>query len=324
MEHSHAAYSPSSHQRPTRSGSDGLDYGALPITAVVNENWRGKNDPTERRRIQNRLNQRAFRQRQREGQSPKQYKPRSMSGSVREESSDDEAEDDEDEDDDKSTDSSNSGSVVTPAAMSHRPLTYHDPRAVSAPAANQPRGVTDAKSGQVWDELAQLINRNLMQAAVHNTTALGIEATALQTGALIYTPRPSSRTSLPAALTPVELQYRVAHDSIIDIIPCARLRHNVLYAIANGQINATAFTRCIRGSGAMEQSNGSWQRSGMVVWSSPEHVGSWELSESFVRRWAPLLQGCEDLIAATNAWRSKRGERLFPLTIGRSDAASPH
>ena len=69
----------------------------------------------------------------------------------------------------------------------------------------------------------------------------------------------------------------------------------------------------------MEQSNGSWQRGGLVVWSFPEQVGSWELSEPFIRRWAVLLQGCEDLIAATNAWRSRRGERLFPLSLQRND-----
>jgi len=280
---------------------------------------RGKNDPTERRRIQNRLNQRAFRQRQRAGQSPKQYKPRSMSGSSpRDESSDDDDEDDDD--DDSSTKSSTSGSEgTTPSALPEQSVAYCDTRAVSAPAANQPRGVTDATSGHVWDELAQLINRNLMQAAVSNTATLGIDATALRTGALVYTPRPSNRSTVPPSLVPVELQYRVAHDPIIDVVPCARLRHNVLYAIANGQINAAAFTRCIRGSGAMEQMSGSWQRSGLVVWSSPEQVSSWELSEPFLRRWAPLLQGCEDLIAATNAWRSRRGERLFPLTLERSD-----
>ncbi|TKA80311.1 hypothetical protein B0A55_02217 [Friedmanniomyces simplex] len=320
MEHNQGEYS-RSYQQATRSESDGPDYGALPITAVVNENWRGKNDPTERRRIQNRLNQRAFRQRQRAGQSPKQYKPRSMSGSsVQDEFSDGE---DDDKDDDKSTNSSNSGAEGTPSTLPTGVVAYSDPRAFSAPAANQPRGVTDAASGYVWDELARLINRNLMQAALQNTAALGIDASALQTGALVYTPRPSSRT-LATSLVPVELQYRVAHDSIIDVIPCARLRHNILHAIAHGQINAAAFTKCIRRSGAMEQSNEGWQRSGLVVWNCPEYVGSWELSETFIRRWAPLLQGCEDLLAATNTWRSKRGESLFPLTLGRSDATLAH
>ena len=46
---------------------------------TTNENWRGKNDPAERRRIQNRINQRAFRERQRSGEATKEYSPRGKS-----------------------------------------------------------------------------------------------------------------------------------------------------------------------------------------------------------------------------------------------------
>jgi hypothetical protein len=72
----------------------------------------------------------------------------------------------------------------------------------------------------------------------------------------------------------------------------------------------------------MESTNGAWQRTGLVVWSFPEQLASWELSEQFIRRYANLLQGCEDLLAATNAWRSRRGERLFPASMDRSDASA--
>ena len=42
------------------SDDEGTSRPVIPISGVmtVNENWRGKNDPAERRRIQNRLNQR--------------------------------------------------------------------------------------------------------------------------------------------------------------------------------------------------------------------------------------------------------------------------
>ncbi|KAK4560568.1 hypothetical protein LTR86_005765 [Recurvomyces mirabilis] len=171
--------------------------------------------------------------------------------------------------------------------------------------------------GNTWDELARLINRNLLQAAYANAQLLGIDVQSLRSGTLTYTPRSTSR-SIPTALVPVELQYRVAHDPVIDIIPHPRLRHNILCAIANNQINAAALSRCIRGSGAIEQAKGAaGQRTGLVVWSAGEKLESWELSEQFFRQWTILLQGCEDLIAATNAWRSKRGERLFPSVLER-------
>ncbi|RMY84869.1 hypothetical protein D0864_07451 [Hortaea werneckii] len=266
------------------------------ITGVVNENWRGKNDPVERRRIQNRLNQRAFRQRQRAGESPKLYKPRTASTPASQHS---ESEDGND--------------ITSPGA---------DSSSASSPEAGSPDSagstatqlwtVTDSY-GRVWDELGQLINRNLMTAAATNAQRLGISLAALQSG--IASTSPQIPRAALAALKPIELQHQIVHDPIIDTIPHARLRFNILRAIYNQQIDAAQLSRCIRGSGALENVNGNWQRGGLVVWSTPEQVGSWEISESFLRRWAFLLQGCEDLIAVTNTWRSKRGERLFPASV---------
>lgn len=274
----------------------------IPIATVMtaNENWRGKNDPAERRRIQNRLNQRAFRQRQRAGESPKQYKPRSMSSASQQPDSDDEA------------DSPQSGTSSVPSSSA-------EGRASSETSGERSNSTTNTQSGRVWDELAQLINRNFMSATVTNAQHIGIDLSALQAGTSLRTPRNTER-QIPTALTPIEAQYQFPHDPIIDTIPHARLRYNILRAIAGGQMDSSDFTRCIRASGSLELLHGSWQRGGVVVWSSPEQVSSWELSEPFIRRWAFLLEGCEDLIAATNSWRSRRGERLFPQSISRSDA----
>lgn len=271
----------------------------IPITTVVtaNENWRGKNDPAERRRIQNRLNQRAFRQRQRAGEQSKAYKPRSTS-SASDSQKDDSASSSEDE-------------AESPQARNTTPFRqYGTVGTTTISAGERPEGMRDPQ-GRIWDELAQLINRNFMSAVVSNAQQLGLDMSALRSTTPLTTPKPAGR-QVPASLKPVELQHQVAHDPVIDTIPHARLRFNILRAIAMAQIDAVAFSRCIRGSGALEESAGhNWQRSGLVVWSSPESLESWELSEPFVRRWAALLQGCEDLIAATNAWRARRGERPF-------------
>lgn len=257
---------------------------------------RGKNDPVERRRIQNRLNQRAFRQRQRAGESPKLYKPRTASTPASQHS---ESEDGND----ITSPGVDSSSASSPEAGSPDS---------GGSGATQSRTVTD-NYGRVWDELGQLINRNIMTAAATNAQRLGISLAALQSG--IASTSPQIPRAALAALKPIELQHQIVHDPIIDTIPHARLRFNILWAIYNQQIDAAQLSRCIRGSGALENVNGNWQRGGLVVWSTPEQVGSWEISESFLRRWAFLLQGCEDLIAVTNTWRSKRGERLFPASV---------
>jgi hypothetical protein len=236
------------------------------------------------------LNQRAFRQRQRSGEhQTKQYKPRSDSAGPYSPQDEDEY--------------PTSPLEESPVHQGCPSLT--DPNVETSNTA-------DYRKGQAFDELAQLINRNFFMAAATNAHHLGIDLIALQRATPILTPR---GTAVPETLQPVQLQHQIPHDAMIDIIPHARLRHNVLRAIASQQLNAAEFSSCLRASGALE--SGQWQRGGLVVWSSPDQLASWELSETFVKRFPYLLQGCEDLLASTNAWRSRRGEKLFPQSIGR-------
>lgn len=269
----------------------------IPIAKVmtVNENWRGKNDPAERRRIQNRINQRAFRQRQRAGEQSKQYKPRSSSS---------------DSQDDESS-SSSEDEADSPQPKHATPFKQYGAGSTTTSASGErPEGTRDPQ-GRIWDELAQLINRNIMSAVVSNAQQLGLDMSALRSTTPLTTPRSGAGRQITASLKPIELQHQVAHDPVVDTIPHPRFRFNILRAVAMREIDAAAFSRCIRGSGALAEANGKWQRSGLVVWGCPESVENWELSELFIWQWATLLQGCDELIAATNAWRSKRGERAF-------------
>lgn len=309
---------------------------------TTNENWRGKNDPAERRRIQNRLNQRAFRERQRAGEAAREYNPRAKASastspqkqpvsdndddnkdddedeeeeeSDDEEESEDEDEDDDDEeessseedddDDDEDAEQSNPGSP--PPTMPARPhFTGQVPRAACTPST--------PSSDNPWDELAQLINRNFMQAASTNAQHLGLNLANLRSGTATSTPRPRNAANLPPTLKPVELQHQVPHDPLIDTIPHARLRFNILRAIATGNVDAARFSACLRRSGAVVNVQGEARRSGLIVWNYPEQLSSWELSEAFVMIWGFLLEGCEDFVAATNVWRSRRGERSLVL-----------
>jgi hypothetical protein len=316
---------------------------------TTNENWRGKNDPAERRRIQNRINQRAFRERQRSGEATKEYSPRGKSATsaspdrqpvASEDSKEDDDEDDEvegdggkegevgeddqeegeeegdDEDESSSEDDddeeeeeeeveeSNSGSP--PPNVPTRPhFTSQTCRAACTPST--------PSTDNPWDELAQLINRNFMQAAATNAQHLELNLTSLRTGAPASTPRLHNTANLPPTLKPVELQHQLPHDPIIDTIPHPRLRFNIVRAIATGSLDAARFSASLRRSGAVLNVQGDACRSGLIVWSFPEQLSSWELSEAFFIIWGFLLEGCEDFIAATNVWRSRRGERSLVL-----------
>lgn len=289
---------------------------------TTNENWRGKNDPAERRRIQNRLNQRAFRERQRSGEPTKSASPPQKQAASDEEDGDekrdseggDDEDDDEeessseDEDDDEDDDAelSNPGSPPPGPARPH--FNGQVSRAACTPATSMP------STNNPWDELAQLINRNFMQAVSANAQRLGLNTTALRAGTAIKTPRLRDTANLPPTLKPVEVQHQLPHDPLIDTIPHARLRFNILRAIATGNLDAARFSACLRRSGAVVNVQNEARRSGLIVWNFPEQLASWELSEGFVMVFGFLLEGCEDFVAATNVWRSRRGERS--LVVG--------
>lgn len=308
---------------------------------TTNENWRGKNDPAERRRIQNRLNQRAFRERQRSGEptassSRKQIDhdkdddSPSKGDNDQESDSDDDDDDDNDNDEEEESSSSSSGddddeddddnsaeqsNPGSPSPASTRPQFNHQvSRSAYTPSTSIP------STDKPWDELALLINRNFMQAVTGNAQRLGLDLATLRAGTAAKTPRLRSTANLPPTLKPVEVQHQLPHDSLIDTIPHARLRFNILRAIATGNLDAARFSACLRRSGAVVNVQGEGRRSGLIVWSYPEQLASWELSEAFVMVWGFLLDGCEDFLAATNVWRGRRGERslvLAPRGAGR-------
>jgi hypothetical protein len=295
---------------------------------TTNENWRGKNDPAERRRIQNRLNQRAFRERQRSGEPTKSASPQKQTESDDDEEDDDEVdvedkteeqesssedeededESDDDDDDDADAEQSNPGSPPPGPGPVRPHFNGQVSRAACTPATSMP------STDNPWDELAQLINRNFMQAVSANARRLGLNLTALGAGTATSTPRIRNPANLPPTLKPVEVQHQLPHDPLIDTIPHSRLRFNVLRAIATGNLDAARFSACLRRSGAVVNVQGEARRSGLIVWNFPEQLASWELSEGFVMIWGFLLEGCEDFVAATNVWRSRRGERS--LVVG--------
>ncbi|WPG99620.1 Hypothetical protein R9X50_00243800 [Acrodontium crateriforme] len=271
----------------------------------TSENWRGKNDPSERRRIQNRLNQRAFRQRrQREG--PSSARIRAMSGPELQQRGGNLCRSSQEDD----TEPGTSYSEPTPPLS-----TAYDDRAASAPNLSLSSDISTVDMILVWDELAQLINRNFMAAAEANAQHLNLTLTKHDEvpGCV---PRREIR-EIPNTLIPVHLQYQIPHDPIIDIIPHSRLRFNILEAIAANELDANEFSKCLRASGALEKVNDTWLRSGLVVWGASDDVSSWEMSEGFIVQFEPLVRGCEDLIAATNDWRDKRGEALIPVPSNR-------
>jgi hypothetical protein len=46
-------------------------------------------------------------------------------------------------------------------------------------------------------------------------------------------------------------------------------------------------------------------------------VANWEVSPGFLRKWGWLLNGCEEMLRATDEWRESRGEASLAIEVGR-------
>jgi hypothetical protein len=52
-------------------------------------------------------------------------------------------------------------------------------------------------------------------------------------------------------------------------------------------------------------------RRGLITWGDPWKIESWEVTPCFLKSWGWALEGCDDLIEASNRWRALRNEELM-------------
>ena len=164
-----------------------------------------------------------------------------------------------------------------------------------------------------FDQLGHTISFSFGLAVATNAQRLGINRVALVDKVPVRTPIQHSRDiDLPRSLDPVLLQYQLVHDPIIDTIPHPKFRCNVLRSLSLTRIDLTGLSQFLRQSGGIISVLGEQKRCGLVVWGSPEDLANWELTEAFVLLYGSLLEGCEDWINISNAWRLQRGEHPLP------------
>lgn len=183
-----------------------------------------------------------------------------------------------------------------------------------------PATSVDSEPSPLESELAAVIHDNVMQAAADNARSLGLDSDlSTSQSRKLRIRRPMS--TIPPSLRPVKLQSTVEHDPILDCLPEWRLRHRVMKAIAQGTVDQEALCADIRSSGTPVDYFGGSERRGLVVWGPPELSESWETSKSFLIRWSSILEGCDEFLASTNAYRTARGED--ELSLPGNDLMSP-
>lgn len=155
---------------------------------------------------------------------------------------------------------------------------------------------------------------------------------------------PINETGLPPALAPTDLQMQRAHSLWINSIPFPKMRDNLIIwedcfdhaAFAKDLIgdmvdpvyfSQPCFPLATRSDSApapqkkcafMQEDRQRWSRldpteRGLILWGDPHDTESWEVTPGFLMRWGWTLKGCDDVIAASNMWRTKRGEKPILL-----------
>jgi hypothetical protein len=153
---------------------------------------------------------------------------------------------------------------------------------------------------------------------------------------------------LPESLHPTPLQTTCAHTSWIDPFPFPRFRDNLIKKgvefvpedmlrdlfedllpthapfVADSKNCMTASSIAHLGTrppvenGHLEMEDYeepddyTTGRRCFINWGNPWSVDNWEVTPGFIRKWAWALEGCDDLIRASNRWRAMRHENLIP------------
>ncbi|KAH7305235.1 hypothetical protein B0I35DRAFT_444193 [Stachybotrys elegans] len=155
--------------------------------------------------------------------------------------------------------------------------------------------------------LITLVQYNTMRAMLFNLSILSMmDCVPLGCGRSLQIPNfgLTSPDKLPPDLQPTPLQRSVPHAFWIRTIPFPRLRDNMISMTDLYDSNDLMYDMVL----GLYQGFDDAERRGHVVWGDSWSADGWELSEGFVKKWGFLLAGCIDVIESSNRWRELRGE----------------
>ncbi|KAI1395816.1 hypothetical protein F4819DRAFT_169738 [Hypoxylon fuscum] len=294
--------------------------GCIPqLTEVWNpgDDWTGITDPAERKKRQNRLNQRIWRQlRKQKVQLPRRPPPPQLVAAVIPRST---TADQEPPEAPEGIDSIvDDGTVRQQGHLIHvcprrRAKTYH----LTREAYEDYRMSTPNPSC-----LSVLIRLNVVHAIAQNAATLGFPLEKLCHDDLISPfnalgPRHPKVSGLPAScpesLQPTPMQVALRHHPWIDLFPIPVMRDNVLHAVVSGIFDEDEL--CCDLLDVDDIPDTPSEKASLIVWGESWDIRGWEASVPFLKKWGLLLRGCTEILESTNYWRSRRGEKRLDLTF---------
>ncbi|KAJ8133545.1 hypothetical protein O1611_g76 [Lasiodiplodia mahajangana] len=239
------------------------------LAGSLAEDWSGLTSPGQRRKLQNRLNQRAYRRRQQSQRQHTRCDPSSQEGHL------------------FLLDPQHRQAILQFARTAYENYLLNTP---------QPT------------QLDLLIRLNVINALARNAVILGVEPEGLCADDLVSPfntsgPGLASWKSCPPQLHPTADQFNLVHHPWLDLFPIPELRNNSIRGIAAGVIDEDELCRDISEVNLEDTNSPS-----LIVWGEPWDVRGWEASVPFLKKWGWLVRGNRELITSTNFWRRVRGE----------------
>ncbi|KAL4985201.1 hypothetical protein BDW68DRAFT_189872 [Aspergillus falconensis] len=283
------------------------------------DDWAGLGDPKERRKRQNRINQRAFRQRRRAQQKKATIQdqieemiakgevtllPRTSSSPQSSSAS--------------STHSPPASSTTITSRTNNNPLVYTWERRMCFLGGeidkllerfSQKAVESYVLGSPSSDHLLTLCKVNVFRAFMTNMQTLGMSAGPDWMEDEAISPFSTSMPGylpiekLPVSLRPTKLQTSRIHHPWLDFFPFPRIRDNLIMA---GDFDDHPLCEDIMGFW-----NVTDEACGLLVWGEAHDPRNWEVSENFLRRWPWVVAGCPELLESTNRWRTSRGEKMI-------------
>ena len=178
------------------------------------------------------------------------------------------------------------------------------------------------------DHLLSLIYYNVYRGLIQNIAILGLDLDLMTTDEYPSPFLPMSQTAssaiavLPPHLMPTHLQKTIAHHPQWDIFPDPEVRDNILN-YGEERIDDVELCFDMVGSQSRLQKQSS-DEAGAYIWGEPWCIDSWEVTDTFVRKYYWMFKGTVGFARSTNRWRRQRGlpEVDFAKLIDEAEALS--